>query len=128
MKILKYVGLLMALTLPLMAAKCDEQLRSVLTQTCDGLNVAYAHYDALVDGGVISTSRQAKIAVVRQQTDALCANPGSATTVSVTAIAARAYVQLSAAFREAGNAPAAKLGYSKVENLRKVLEEAKKKE
>lgn len=117
---------LLALALPLMAAKCDDQLRSVLTQTCDGLEVAYAHYDAVVASGVLKTSTITKVALVREQSNALCTNPGSATTVSVTAVAARAYVALNAAFREGGTLRDAKVGYTQVENLRGILEKARK--
>jgi len=115
--------LIPALMLPLMAAKCDEQLRSVLAQTCDGLAVAYSHYDAVAGSGLVKTGTMNRVAAVRIQTDYLCAHPERATTVSVTAIAAKAYVELSAAFRQAGTAGDA--GYSQVNDLRNLLERAR---
>lgn len=124
---MRLTATILALALPLMAAKCDEQLRSVLTQTCDALDVAYAHYDAVVASGVLKTSTITKVALVREQTNALCTNPGSASTVSITAVAARAYVVLNAAFREGGTLRDAKMGYTQVENLRGILEEARRK-
>lgn len=123
---MRLIATVLALTLPLMAAKCEDQLRSVLTQTCDGLDVAYAHFDAVVASGVLKTSTITKVALVREQTNALCTNPGSATTVSITAVAARAYVALNAAFREGGNQNSAKLGYVKVHDLKALLEKARK--
>jgi hypothetical protein len=125
MKQLKLLLALPVLAVALMGASCDAKLQNVLVQTCDGLKIAYAHYDAVAESGVLSARVIQRVAVVRQQTDALCANPGSATTVTVTAIAAKAYLALNAAFREGGNTKEARLGYTKVQGLRTLLEKAK---
>lgn len=123
---MKQIATMLALALPIMGATCQDQLRSVLTQTCDGLAVAYAHYDAVAESGVVSAFNMARVAAVRQQSDYLCANPASATTVSVTAVAAKAYVALNAAFKQGGSLSDAKAGYSKVQDLKGLLDKARR--
>lgn len=123
---MKLLYTLMALSLPLMGLTCQEQLRSTLTQTCDGLDVAYAHYDAVAATGAIPAANMNKVAIARRQTDRICASPGAATTVSITAAAASAYIALNGAFRHGGNSTEARLGYSQLKHLKQIADEARR--
>lgn len=123
---MKLAATLLALTLPLMAAKCDDA-RAILVKTCNTLADTYAHYDAVAASGALSARTQARVAAVRAQTDDICTSPETATTISITAAAARAYVALNAAFREGGTLRDAKVGYTQVQNLKVFLEEARRK-
>lgn len=104
---------------------CQDQLRANLVKTCSALADAYAHYDAVVEAGAVSERTKARVAFVRRQTDDLCTSPETATTLTITATAARAYVALNAAFKEGGELSDARVGYVKVQNLKKFLEEFK---
>lgn len=123
---MKYRFLTLALILPLGAATCQDQLRSTLTQTCDGLDVVYAHYDAVAQVGVVPAVNMKWVETARQQTDRVCASPGTATTVSVTAAAAQAYLALNAAFKASKSKVDSRLGYTKLQDLKRLLEQARR--
>lgn len=114
MRAIKLACTLAALAIPLMAATCNS--RDVLVRTCNALNDAYAHYDAVAASEAISAGTMAKVNVVRKQTNDICTSPETATTITLTAAAARAYVALNAAFREGGSVR----GIRKLEELRAV--------
>jgi len=125
MNALKTSLLVAVLALPLMAATCTDQLRATLVQTCDGLREAYSYYDEVAASGALSAQTISRVAFARTQTDALCSNPELATPLTITRVAANAYVVLNAAFREGGQFSSAKVGYAKVQNLKKILQQAK---
>jgi len=126
MNIVKKSLLISALTLPIMAQSCTDQLRATLIQTCDGLREAYSYYDEVAASGALSNSTMSKVAFTRGQTDKLCADPANATPLTITRVAANAYVVLNAAFREGGQYGPAVKGYVKVQGLKKLLLEARR--
>jgi hypothetical protein len=123
---MKTLFTVLALTSATMLAACNDNLRSTLVQTCDGLAVAYAHYDAVEATGAVSASTVRKVALARRQTDRVCDNPASATTISVTAAASSAYIALNAAFREGGEMRSAQMGYSKITDLKRIADAVRK--
>lgn len=123
---MKIAATVLALALPLMAAKCDDA-RALLVKTCATLDETYAHYDAVAASGVVSKINMARVEAVRAQTTDICTSPETATTISITAAAARAYVALNAAFKQGGTLRDAKVGYTQVRGLRAILEAARSK-
>lgn len=124
MKHLKLILAVPFIAFALMAASCNEKLTTVVIQTCDGLEVAYTHYDAIKEA--VSAKTQRQVAFAREQSDRICTNPASTTSVSLAAAAARTYTALRAAFAEGGELNDARVGYSKIENLRKLIEQARR--
>lgn len=122
---LKLLFALPILAVALMGAQC-QKLTDVVTQTCDGLQVAYEHYDAIKETGALSARVIRDVDLARQQTDRVCTNPAGASTVTLAAAAARSYVALKAAFAQGGDMSSAKLGYAKIEGLRSALEKARR--
>ena len=123
---MKIAATLLALSLPLMGATCEDA-RALLVKTCNTLADTYAHYDAVAASGVVSKINMARVAAVRAQTDDICASPETATTISITAAAARAYVALNAAFKQGGTLRDAKVGYSQIIDLRRIADKARSK-
>jgi hypothetical protein len=106
---MKTLFTVLALTSATMLAACNDNLRSTLVQT-----------------GAVSASTVRKVALARRQTDRVCDNPASATTISVTAAASSAYIALNAAFREGGEMRSAQMGYSKITDLKRIADAVRK--
>lgn len=93
----------------------EAALRASLARTCAGLDRIFAHYDGIAISGLISERTMSRVDAVRQQSSRICTSPETATTESLTASAAAAYVALYAAFKESGD----RAGFVGLENLRK---------
>ena len=109
----KFIFLLPVLTIALMGQSCPEQdtsVRSLLGNACPAVNVAYEHYVAARD--LVSKKTQDRVELVKSQFDRLCANPESATTVTVLASASAAFLAIRAAIAEGRSANATSSTFS----------------
>lgn len=131
LRLLKYTGLLVAITLPLMAAtKCNETIASIAVKTCSALDVIYQHYDQVKADGVIPVRYSSRVDAIRTQTDKACVNPAGVNTIVLAGLAGEAYIALRAAFKAGeGQGDAdyeATQGLNKLEDLKVYLQELKK--
>lgn len=121
---------ILALSLPLIAAKCDEQLSAIAVKTCAALDTIYSHYDQVKADGVIPVRYTSRVDAVRVQTDKLCANPAGVNTIVLAGVAGEAYIALRAAFRagagEGSDDYHVANGLEKLENLKVYLQKMKK--
>lgn len=101
MRSLKYILLLPVAMIMLVAASCDERVQKVAVATCNGLSVAYAHYDEIKASGILSVRYTAPVDAIRVQTDKACVSPSTLSTVRLAGLAAQAYVALRPAFQAA---------------------------
>lgn len=106
----------------LAGCQSSQQFQENLARTCAGLAQAYASYDIVAASGLVSERTIKKVEAIRVQTDLVCADPQNANAVSLTALAAGAYIALNKAFKEGREHGDAQTGYVRVENLRKFLE------
>lgn len=130
MNLWKTTATLIALSLPLMAAKCDEQLSAIAVKTCSALDTIYAHYDEVKADGVIPVRYTSRVDAVRVQTNKLCANPAGVNTIVLAGVAGEAYIALRAAFRsgagEGSDDYHVANGLEKLENLKVYLQRLQK--
>lgn len=113
------------LAIALMGQTCvaqDEQVRSILATTCPAVDVAYSHYLAVQT--VVSKGVSDKIELTKSVSDRFCANPSTATTTSVLANAAAAYLAVRQAIAEARASGVVEV--AKIDRLETSVERVKK--
>lgn len=90
------------LALALMGQACpaqDQQVRNLLSVTCPAVDVAYQHYVAVKS--VVSVRVQGNVELFKRTNDRFCADPSTATTISVLANASAAYLAIREAIAQA---------------------------
>lgn len=103
----------------------DENVRAVLIANCPAVEQNYAVFAAVASSGVVSERTINKVNLVKSQFDALCANPETATVVSVVATASAAYVAIRNGLQEA-KSRGADVGYpAQMRQLRGALAKMK---
>lgn len=122
---MKYRYLAIALAIPLMGASCN--FNSTVSAICGGVSQAYVYYDEVAASGVLSASVQNYNNAIRREVNYACANPTTVTPAQMAGIAAKAYVALKAAYAKGGDSTAAQMGYSKITDLKRLLEAARRK-
>lgn len=127
MNFLKYTATVVALSLPLMAAKCE--LGSYAVKVCSALDSIYAHYDEVKADGVIPVRYTRPVDALRSKTDKACANPSSVSSITLAGLAGETYIALKAALKAGeGEGDAdyeATEGLNKLEDLKAYLQKMK---
>lgn len=122
---MRYIFTLLTLSLLLMGQTCQERARAVFIATCNGLDQAYEYYDEVAASGVLSQQRINQVAFFRAESDKACANT-NATPQQLARVAANAYAALNAAFREGGELNSARMGYAKITDLKRLVDQARR--
>lgn len=126
MNLWKTSAVLIALSLPLMAAKCD--LQSAAVATCNALDSIYKHYDRIVTSVPVRYANY--VTIVRAETDRACVSPSTMDTLELATIANNAYRALRNAFQASmGQGDAdydASQGLDKLEDLKASLQRLRK--